>query len=706
MPKQRPTQDNSDMSDLDLEAQAPESALEEGKVFDYITGKQVKETDKERVRQRIARAIIHEYGIAAEDMEPDFKVKLHGKNRKIDIAIFKPGQPHTEDNLYRAVVVEKEPKIGTKGAYRMRDPEEARKEFELLETVMAEVDSCDYGLWTNGLEFFFFKKEVTRFDTKFKPIGDWPLGDDTFSVEGRSMGRLRRAEPEMLRIAFRRCHNYIHGNEGMPKDAAFWQFLYLIFCKMYDEQQPNEARQFWVGAFEPFDPAGREQIRKRIKPLFEAVKKKYHGLFKGNEEITLSDRALAFIVSELARYDFGRTDVDAKGTAYQEIVGTNLRGDRGQYFTPRGAIRLVVQMLAPKEHERVLDSSCGTGGFLVETLIRTGERVNREGSPPGAILVRVAASHLRVGTFEFFAAREEEVMLRRLLDYAVARHDPALAKLSDKPIPMLEAVCERQAQLIARWMGVGFIHGVMNTDNMSISGETIDYGPCAFMEGFDPATVFSSIDRQGRYAYGQQPAMAQWNLARLAEALLPVLDARDIDVVERVEQVVAGFAVRFDRHWTGQLRAKLGLAAEEPDDRALADDFLQLLQREKVDFTLAFRLLSDAITGPDAALHDLFGRERPALSDWLARWRQRMAREGRTLQDCAATAWSVNPFVIPRNHQVEAALSSAVDEADLGPFERLLAVLGRPYETVESARPFTLPASPEVAAAHRTFCGT
>ena len=271
---------------------------------------------------------------------------------------------------------------------------------------------------------------------------------------------------------------------------------------------------------------------------------------------------------------------------------------------------------------------------------------------------------------------------------------------------LLDEVQQRTARLLAQWQAVGFCHGVMNTDNMSISGETIDYGPCAFMEGFDPATVFSSIDRQGRYAYGQQPAMAQWNLARLAEALLPVLDARDIDVVERVEQVVAGFAVRFDRHWTGQLRAKLGLAAEEPDDRALADDFLQLLQREKVDFTLAFRLLSDAITGPDAALHDLFGRERPALSDWLARWRQRMAREGRTLQDCAATAWSVNPFVIPRNHQVEAALSSAVDEADLGPFERLLAVLGRPYETVESARPFTLPASPEVAAAHRTFCGT
>lgn len=368
MPKQRSTQDNNDMSDLDQEAHAPESALEEGKVFDYITGNPVKDSDKEQVRQRISRAIIHEYGIAAEDMEPDFKAKVLGKNRKLDIAIFKPGQAHTIDNLYRAVVVEKEPKLGAKGAYRMRDPEEARKEFEVLETVMAEVDSCDYGLWTNGLEFFFFKKEVTRFDTKFKPIGDWPLGDDTFSVEGRSMGRMRRADPVMLRTAFRRCHNYIHGNEGMPKDAAFWQFLYLIFCKMYDEQQPNEARVFYVGPFEPFDPEGQKAIRLRIKPLFERVKEKYDGLFKGNEEITLSDRALAFIVSELARYDFGRTDVDAKGTAYQEIVGTNLRGDRGQYFTPRGAISLVVKMLAPKEHERVLDSSCGTGGFLVETL--------------------------------------------------------------------------------------------------------------------------------------------------------------------------------------------------------------------------------------------------------------------------------------------------------------------------------------------------
>ncbi len=421
MPKQCATQDNNDMRDLDQEAQAPESALEEGKVFDYITGKPVKDSDKEQVRQRIARAIIHEYGIAAEDMQPDFKLKADGKNRKIDIAIFKPGTAHTVENLYRAVIVEKEPKVGTKGAYRMRDPEEARKEFEVLETVMAEVESCDYGLWTNGLEFFFFKKEVTRFDTMFKPIGDWPLGDDSFSVEGRSMGRLRSADPAMLRVAFRRCHNYIHGNEGMPKDAAFWQFLYLIFCKMYDEQQPNESRRFWVGPYEPFEVNGREQIRRRIKPLFEAVKKEYGTLFKGNEEISLSDRALAFIVSELARYDFGRTDVDAKGTAYQEIVGTNLRGDRGQYFTPRGAISLVVKMLAPKENERVLDSSCGTGGFLVETLnylnkafhaekkIRTGEENTEEFTSIRSRLSKFAAKNLFGADFDPFLVKAAQM---------------------------------------------------------------------------------------------------------------------------------------------------------------------------------------------------------------------------------------------------------------------------------------------------------
>lgn len=425
MAKANSLRDNN-MNDVEQEAQAPDSALEEGKVFDYITGEPVKDSAKEQVRQRIERAIIHEYGIAHTDMEPDFKIKIGGKNRKLDIAIFRPGAEHITDNLYRAVVVEKEPKLGTKGAYRMRDPDEARKEFEGLETVMAEVLSCDYGLWTNGLEFFYFKKEVTRFDTKFKPIGDWPMGDDTIGTrEAASLAKMRRADPVMLRIAFRRCHNYIHGNEGMPKDAAFWQFLYLIFCKMYDERRLGEHRDFWAGPYEPFDPAGQKEIRRRILPLFEAVKRAYPDLFKGNEEITLSDRALAFIVSELSRYDFGRTDVDAKGAAYQEIVGTNLRGDRGQYFTPRGAIRLVVQMLAPKEHERVLDSSCGTGGFLVEVLNHLNKAFHEE-------------KHVKAGdenTEEFISIRD------RLANYAAKNlfgsdFDPFLVRAAQMNVMM------------------------------------------------------------------------------------------------------------------------------------------------------------------------------------------------------------------------------------------------------------------------------
>jgi type I restriction enzyme M protein len=370
------------------------SAIEDGKILDYITGKPVAENDKEAVRQRIARALFHEYGISVEDMEPDFKVKVDGSNKKIDIAIFEPGAEHTPENVRRLVVCQKELKVGDKGSYRMRDHEQAAKDLELLKDAMAACENCKYGLWTNGLEFFFFRVDRKRFDAKFIPIGDWPLSDESIGTRDvASHAKLRRAEPEMLRTAFRRCHNFIHGNEGMPKDAAFWQFLYLIFAKMHDERQSNDKRRFWAGRFEKngqlideqFDPAGQKAIRERIKPLFDEVKKKYSTVFRGNEEISLSDRALAFMVSELAKYDFGRTDVDAKGAAYQEIVGTNLRGDRGQYFTPRGAIKLVVSILDPKPNERVIDPACGTGGFLTATLAHLAHKFQAEkGIEPGA----------------------------------------------------------------------------------------------------------------------------------------------------------------------------------------------------------------------------------------------------------------------------------------------------------------------------------
>lgn len=359
-------------------ASAEETMVSEEITTDYITGREIKDSPKEHVRQRIARALFHEYGLSVEDMEPDFPipVKEDGKVRrkKVDIAIFSHEKEHALENLRRIVVCRPEPKSGKRSAVKFRYYEQAAQDVSELKEFMGAVPSCQYGMWTNGLDLFFLLKEEQRFGPVFEPRADWPLADESQGSRSvASDAKLRRAEPEMLRLAFRRCHNFIHGNEGMPKDAAFWQFLYLIFTKMHDEQSDGVARQFYVRPTEPFTEEGRKAIRGRIEPIFEEVKKKYgpkseNPIFRGNDEITLSDRALGSLVGELARYDFARTDIDAKGVAYQELVGTNLRGDRGQYFTPRGAIRLMVEILDPQENECVLDPACGTGGFLRETL--------------------------------------------------------------------------------------------------------------------------------------------------------------------------------------------------------------------------------------------------------------------------------------------------------------------------------------------------
>jgi uncharacterized protein YdiU (UPF0061 family) len=338
--------------------------------------------------------------------------------------------------------------------------------------------------------------------------------------------------------------------------------------------------------------------------------------------------------------------------------------------------------------------------------VATGGTVRRERTQPGGILTRVAASHLRVGTFEFFAARNDEALLRRLADYAIARHDAALTDAPYRYLGLLQAVIERQARLIARWMGVGFIHGVMNTDNMTISGETLDYGPCAFMEHFDPAAVFSSIDTEGRYAYGQQPVMAQWNLARLAEALLPLIDADAATAARRAGKAVKGFTQRFEAHWTVVLSAKLGLDGAGADNRALADDYLTLLQQHRVDFTFGFARLTDAAAGNDAPLRALFGDAADAaLERWLVRWRAHAGVGADAVQRVAAMR-RANPTYIPRNHQVEAALAAAVERNDLGPFQRLLRVLEHPFGERAEDSAFAEPAPFEQTACYRTFCGT
>ncbi|MGE5668344.1 MAG: protein adenylyltransferase SelO [Betaproteobacteria bacterium] len=347
----------------------------------------------------------------------------------------------------------------------------------------------------------------------------------------------------------------------------------------------------------------------------------------------------------------------------------------------------------------------------------TGEPVYRERVLPGAVLTRVAASHIRVGTFEFHAFRGDVERVRRLAEYTLARHDPALVTAPQPFLALLRNAAERQAALVAQWMNVGFIHGVMNTDNMTLSGETIDYGPCAFVEAYDPAAVFSSIDHRGRYAFGKQPDVACWNLARLAETLLPLLSDDPEQAAAMATEVIAAFPAQYRRHLLRGQRAKLGLRRGEPDDdgadAALAEDWLTLLHAEHVDFTLAWRRLADAAAGDDAPLRSLFAGA-PAPDAWLARWRARCASEDQNLRNGSAMAGieraaamrSANPRVIPRNHRVEEALAAASDDGDLVPFERLRNALRRPYDEAGELAPYAEPAPAAATACYRTFCGT
>ena len=345
--------------------------------------------------------------------------------------------------------------------------------------------------------------------------------------------------------------------------------------------------------------------------------------------------------------------------------------------------------------------------------VSTGEPVRREQPLPGAVLTRVAASHIRVGTVQFFAARGDVERLRRLAEYTIARHDPALVDSPRRYLGLLEAVVARQASLIAQWMNVGFIHGVMNTDNMALSGETIDYGPCAFMEAYDPATVYSSIDHHGRYAYGNQPGIAAWNLTRLAEALLPLLADDEEQAVAQATAVIETFPALYRRQLLAGQRAKLGLrdpGGDDSADTALAEDWLALLQAGQVDFTLAWRRLADAAAGDDAPLRALFP-DPAAPGAWLARWRERCEREdggeaGANGGERAERMRRVNPWIIPRNHRVEEALAAATDDGDLGPFQTLLDALQQPYVEAPGRERYAEPAPAAVAAGYQTFCGT
>ncbi len=346
--------------------------------------------------------------------------------------------------------------------------------------------------------------------------------------------------------------------------------------------------------------------------------------------------------------------------------------------------------------------------------VATGEAVARERELPGGVITRVAASFVRVGTFEYFAARGDVAAVKKLADYVIARNYPELAAAPQPAThfygALLAAVIARQARLIARWMQLGFIHGVMNTDNMSIAGETIDYGPCAFMDGYRHQRVFSSIDRHGRYAYNSQPGIGLWNLVRLAETLVPLLAESTDEAVKIAQTHLETYQGQYEAAWLAGMRAKLGLTAgadSDAQDKALIEALLDAMDANEADFTLTFYHLSRLGTGSpaqDHAIRALFARP-AAFDDWAAQWRERLQREPQGEAARQAGMQAVNPVYIPRNHQIEAAIRAAEDRGDFSVFHALHAVLQNPYAEQAGKERYRLPPEPEEVVS-KTFCGT
>jgi protein adenylyltransferase len=440
-------------------------------------------------------------------------------------------------------------------------------------------------------------------------------------------------------------------------------------------------------------PEGAEILAGKTLPVgADPIAMAYAGHQFGNFVPQLGD-GRAILLGEVIDRDGVRRDIQLKGSGPTPF---SRRGDG------RAALGPVLREYIVSEAMFAL--GIPTTRSLAATI--TGESVMRETMLPGAVLTRVAASHIRVGTFQYFAARNDTEAVRRLADHVIARHYPELAEAERPYHALLAAVTARQARLVARWLLVGFIHGVMNTDNTSISGETIDYGPCAFMDNYDPATVFSSIDEMGRYRYAHQPRIALWNLTRLAECLLPLLSDDQDKAVTEAQEAIGTFADEFNVAYKAGLRSKLGLFSERDDDQLLAQALLDAMARGQADFTLTFRRLSDAAgeAADDSAVRQLFA-EPEAFDEWAARWRQRLAEEPQSPAERQTAMRAVNPAFIPRNHRVEAVIQAAVGSDDYAPFEELLTVLAKPFEDQPAYASYADPPAPHERVCE-TFCGT
>jgi serine/tyrosine/threonine adenylyltransferase len=440
-------------------------------------------------------------------------------------------------------------------------------------------------------------------------------------------------------------------------------------------------------------PEGAEILAgKRLPDGADPIAMAYAGHQFGHFVPQLGD-GRAILLGEVIDADGIRRDIQLKGSGPTP-------------FSRRGDGRAA---LGPVLREYIVSEAMSALGIPTTrslAAVVTGENVMRETMLPGAVLTRVASSHIRVGTFQFFAARGDTDGVRRLADHVIARHYPDAAGANRPYHALLEGVIARQAQLVARWLLVGFIHGVMNTDNSSISGETIDYGPCAFMDHYDPAAVFSSIDEQGRYAYANQPRIALWNLTRLAECLLPLFSGEQEAAVAEAQALLGEFPEKFTAAYQSGLRSKIGLFTRRDGDEALVQDLLDAMAQNHVDFTLVFRRLADAARDPenDREVRQLF-TEPAAFDEWAIRWRERIGGEPHSATERSAAMRAVNPAFIPRNHRIEAIIDAAVNRNDYAPFEELLTVLAKPFEDQPEFARYAEPPKPEQRVL-QTFCGT
>jgi uncharacterized protein YdiU (UPF0061 family) len=440
-------------------------------------------------------------------------------------------------------------------------------------------------------------------------------------------------------------------------------------------------------------PEGVEVLAgKRVPDGADPLAMAYAGHQFGSFVPQLGD-GRAILLGEVIDRDGVRRDIQLKGSGPTP-------------FSRRGDGRAA---LGPVLREYIVSEAMFTLGIPTTrslAAVITGESVARETMLPGGVLTRVASSHIRVGTFQFFAAREDTAGLRALADHVIARHYPEVVDTAQPYRALLAAVVTRQAELVARWLLVGFIHGVMNTDNCSIAGETIDYGPCAFMDDYDPRTVFSSIDAMGRYAYSNQPRIALWNLTRFAETLLPLLDDDQKAAIATAQAVLGEFAETFDAAYQAGLRRKLGLFTVHDDDPALAQDLLAAMAKNQADFTLTFRRLGNAALDParDSEVGALF-TDPTAFDAWASGWRARLAEEPQDAGTRHAAMQAVNPAFIPRNHRIEAVIQAAVNNDDLAPFQELLTVLARPFDDQPELAAYAEPPLPGERVSE-TFCGT